>query len=244
MIKLAMGMMVCGSLVACGGVTQAPVATLGALHTCEGGVARSEAELLPFQRCALISGDLAVSGVTSLSALSQLRVVSGTLSLANTRVEELTDLGSLARVGRLELRGNSHLFGLAGLSHLADAREVVIDGNPELRTLDGLSGLRSLERLSIQGTSLYSLHGVENLSKVNEIDLVGNRKLIDPRALNQVREAHTVVIRQNPRLCAQFGLLAGLQHAERVSLSQNLALDRSAVLRLVAAREHATLASR
>jgi hypothetical protein len=153
-------------------------------------------------------------------------------------------LGSLAGVGRLELRGNSHLFTLAGLSHLAHAHQIVIDGNPELRTLDGLSGLRSLERLSIQGTSLYSLHGVENLSKVNEIDLVGNRKLIDPRALNQVREAHTVVIRQNPRLCAQFGLLAGLQHAERVSLSQNLALDRSAVLRLVAAREHATLASR
>jgi hypothetical protein len=123
------------------------------------------------------------------------------------------------------------------------AREVVIEGNQELRTLEGLSGLNALELLSIQETSLYSLHGIENVSKVNELDLVGNRKLIDPRALNQVREAHTVVIRQNPRLCAQFGLLAGLERAERVSFSENVALSRSAVLRLEA-REHTTLASR
>ena len=91
---------------------------------------------------------------------------------------------------------------------------------------------------------MYSLNGVENLSKVNEIDLVGNLKLIDPRALNQVREAHSVVIRQNPRLCAHFGLLARLEHAERVSFSQNVALDHSAVQRLVDSRVQTTVASR
>jgi len=244
MIKLATSMVVCGSLIACGGARQAPVAARSALSTCEGGVAKSDAELVPFQRCALISGDLAVSGVTSLAPLSQLRAVNGTLSVTNTQVEELTDLGSLASVGRLEVRGNSHLFTLDGLSQLRSARQVVLEGNPQIRTLDGLSGLHSLELLSIHETSLYSLHGIENVSQVNELDLVGNRKLIDPRALNQVREAHTVVIRQNPRLCAQFGLLASLERAERVSLSQNVALPRSAVLRLVEAREQTTLAAR
>ena len=244
MIKLAMSMVVCGSLIACAGAPQAPVATRSALATCEGGVAKSDAELVPFQRCALISGDLAVSGVTSLAPLSQLRAVNGTLSVTNTEVEELTDLGSVASVGRLEVRGNSHLFSLSGLSQLRNARQVVLEGNPQIRTLDGLSGLHSLELLSIRATSLYSLHGIENVSKVNEIDLVGNHELIDPRALNQVREAHTVVIRQNPRLSDQFGLLASLERAERVSFSQNMALSSSAVLRLIEAREHTTLAAR
>ena len=225
MIKLAMGMMVCGSLVACGGAVQAPVAALEPVQTCAGGVAKDDAELAAFRRCALISGDLAVIGSTNLAALSNLRVVSGTLSLTHTAVEELSALGSLSSVGRLEIRNNSHLFSLQGLSRLQTAREVALEGNPDLRGLDGLSGLRQLERLSIRQTSLYSLHRVENLSKVNEIELVDNRKLIDPRALNQVREAREVVIRHNPRLCAHFGLLAGLQHAERLSLSQNIALD-------------------
>ncbi|HET7543234.1 MAG TPA: hypothetical protein VFK05_25345 [Polyangiaceae bacterium] len=244
MIKLVMGMMVCGSMVACGGATRVPVASVGALQTCEGGVARSDAELVPFRRCALIEGDLAVSGVTSLAPLSQLRAVSGTLSVANTAVEGLGDLGSVASVGRLEVRDNSQLSSLAGLSHLGKARELVIQGNSQLRTLHGLSGLRELGRLSIQGTSLYSLNGVDNLSEVNELDLVGNLELIDPRALNQVQHASSVVIRQNPRLCAQFGLLAGLEHAERVSFSQNVALDRSAVQRLVDSRVQTTVASR
>jgi hypothetical protein len=244
MIKLVMSVMVAGSLVACGGATQAPAASNGALQTCEGGVARSDAELAPYQRCALIEGDLAVSGVTSLAPLVQLRAVSGALSVASTSVDELADLGSLSSVGRLEVRNNSQLSTLAGLSHLGKAREVVIVGNSELRTLDGLSGLRELGRLSIQGTSLYSLHGVDNVSKVNELELVDNPKLIDPRALNHVQEAHSVVIRQNPRLCAHFGLLAGLEHAEHVSLSQNVALTRSAVQRLVDARVQTTVASR
>ncbi|MEI9947953.1 MAG: hypothetical protein WDO74_02980 [Pseudomonadota bacterium] len=244
MIKRVSALMVCGLLAACSGAARPPVATLAALQTCAGGVARNDAELAPFQRCALISGDLAVSGVTSLAALSKLHAVRGTLSIVNTELEGLTDLGSVARVGRLELRSNSHLSSLAGLAHLRHTQEVVLQGNPELRTLAGLSGLRELDRLSIRDTSLYSLHGVENVSNLNALELVGNPHLIDPRALNRVREVHEVVIRKNPRLCARFGLLAGLERAERVSLSQNVALDRSAVLRLVEARTQATLALR
>jgi len=240
----AMGMLACGSLVACGGATQPPIAVADSLQTCEGGIARNDAELTAFAHCGLISGDLAVTAVESLAPLAELRAVRGTLTIAHTRVDDLTDLRSVASVGRLELRDNDQLSSLEGLAQLQAAREVVIHGNPELRTLAGLSGLRELERLSIQQTKLYSLHGLENVSKVNELELLGNRKLIDPRALNQMRQARTVIIRQNPRLCAGFGLLSGLQHTERVSVSENVALDRSAVQTLLEIKPQTTLASR
>jgi hypothetical protein len=127
---------------------------------------------------------------------------------------------------------------------LSNVREVMLQGNPKLRSLSGLSGLRELERLSIQQTSLYSLHGLENLSKVTLLELVDNRRLIEARALNRLHEAREVVIRHNPRLCARFGLLAGLEHAGRVSLSRNMALDRSSIARLTEPKEQTALASR
>lgn len=244
MIKL-LGGLVCGLLVACGGAVQGPSQHASTLDMCEGGVARNDAGLTRYEHCALITGDLAISGVTSLSALSQLRGVSGRLSVSNTtELEGLEGLEHLATVKQLELRGNSHLLGLSGLEQLRHAGEIVIHGNPELRTLSGLEGIEQLEGLSVSRSGLYSLHGVENVSQLAKLSLIGNRELIDPSALNDARGVREVVVQHNPRLCAHFGLLPRVTHPERVSFYENAALERATVRRFVEPRSQATLAAR
>jgi hypothetical protein len=133
---------------------------------------------------------------------------------------------------------------LVGLEQLRHADEIVIDRNPELRTLSGLEGIEQLQRLSVSHSGLYSLHGVENVSKLAKLSLIDNRELIDPSALNGAREVHEVVVQHNPRLCAHFGLLPRVGHPEHVSIYQNAALERATVQRFVEPRTQATLAAR
>src|SRR5450432_4214674 len=130
MIK-SLGGVLCGLLVACGGVVQTPAARVAVIDSCAGTSVRSAAQLAGYRGCARITGDLNVSGVTSLAALSELQRVDGSFSVANTeRLESLAGLERLESVGRLQLRNNRRLTDLSQLADLQQAREVAIEGNP------------------------------------------------------------------------------------------------------------------
>lgn len=221
--------MLCGLMVACGGARQLPSARPTALGVCPGGAAHGDAELIPYQSCALISGDLELTGVTSLAPLSELRGVRGRLTIARTELESLAGLEQLATVGGIEVRDNVDLSSAVELGHLRHADEIELQGNPGLKALNGFSGVATLHRLSVRRNGLLSLSGLEGLRRVDILELVDNPKLIDPRALNDVREAGRISVTHNPRLTSQFGLLAGLEHVEKVSLFANAGLGRFAL---------------
>jgi Leucine-rich repeat (LRR) protein len=244
MIKALSGVL-CGLLVACGGAAQTPSARSALGESCTGSAVHSAAELAGYRGCARITGDLRITGVASLAALSELRRVDGSLSVVGTeRLESLTGLEGLTNVSRLELRDNLKLRDLSALARLGHAREVAVQGNPVLRALEGLSGLTEIQHLSILETSLYSLRGVENLKRVGLLEISDNSELIDPSALNGVREAHEVVVEQNPRLCSHFGFLTGIDHPTRAALSGNIGLDKSSVARFQEPTSRATIAAR
>jgi hypothetical protein len=232
MIKALSGVL-CGLLVACGGAVQAPVTRVATVDSCDGGAVHDTRELARFRGCSRINGSLAVSGVDSLEALSALESVAGSLSLSDTRhLESLAGLEHLSAVGGLELRDNRALSDLSQLTRLHRAQQVVIQGNQHLRNLDGLSGLSELQNLSLVGTALYSLRGLENLTQIDRLELSDNTSLIDPSALNGVSAIREVIVEHNPRLCSTFGFLPKIEHAAHVAMAGNIGLERSHFLRL------------
>jgi hypothetical protein len=105
----------------------------GGLADCPGGVVRADRELARYQGCERITGDLVVTGVSSIVQLASLEQVTGDLRIEQTR--HLYSLGGLERlrsVHELELRNNAGLVSGSALRGLTRVRQVTISGNPRL----------------------------------------------------------------------------------------------------------------
>ena len=199
-------------------------------RVCQGRVVESDQELLALSACSEIAGDLRITrtNVTSLSALSRLCAVSGTLELSNNRhLSTLRGLGRLSRVGQLSLRDNPRLASLAALRNLTDLRVLVIEGAPALVDSSGLERVRRLETLTIRRTGLSKLGGLSNLGVVEHLALLENAYLVSVRALARLEQVTTVELRENPLLyggAEEF--FPRLLRAESVSLSGNFSISR------------------
>ena len=81
--------------------------------------------------------------------------------------------------------------------------------------------------LRITGTSLTDLGSLKHLRSVSgAVVITDNVKLISLAGLKGLRRAHSVEIRNNPLLCAYFGVLPGLQQVGApVVLSANQGLS-------------------
>ena len=202
------------SLNACS-VTETRPRLLSGDVQCAGGTIRSSTDATRFTGCQVIRGDLAIVGsnLEGLAALHTLRVVSGTLTIAD----------------------NPNLSGLEGLDRLASVGALEIRNNPELTSLSGLEGLTRLERLTLDRTALYSTSGLDNLREVDELEVTNNARLIDLGGLSGVVNARSVRIQQNPRLCGKLGLLADLERVEgELRVEDNLGLSFEDIARLEA----------
>lgn len=182
---------------------------------CEGGTVASSSDAARLSGCTAVEGDLRITGsdLWDLTALSTLRSVSGTLTIAE----------------------NAHLKSLEGLEHLSRAGAVIVTGNPELRTLRGLEGLTRVRSLEIRKNGIHSTAGLEGLRAVRHIVIEDNHKLLSLAGLRTLERAHTVRIERNPLLCAQFGLLGNLTQVEQELLvKSNYGLSAAEVARLQA----------
>jgi hypothetical protein len=120
------------------GIHQSPTRT-AELTGCSGGVVRSDAELVRYDGCERIDGDLLVVGVSSLAPLASLVQVNGELRIEHTqRLYSLAGLESLRGVRELELRDNAGLISGAAMRSLTQVGHLTIARNPRL------SGARSL----------------------------------------------------------------------------------------------------
>lgn len=156
---------------------------------CPGGTLRSAADLERYSGCGAVQGDLTVSApdVEDLSALSQLHVVTGTLTVtSNPELDDLEGLEGLSVVGGLEISNNPGLTDLTGLDGLIDAKRVVISGN-----------------------GIYTARGLGHLRQVDHLILENNHKLNSLAGLSSLTNARLVTIEGNPLLCAS-GMLPAL----------------------------------
>jgi len=107
--------------------------------SCEGGSVTSDAELARYEGCTEIRGHLAITGVSSLAPLGDLRRVEGALSVSETRhLYTLSGLESLTEVGTLRIEQNRGLINAGSLNGLTQARDVVVAKNPRLTKRYGL----------------------------------------------------------------------------------------------------------
>lgn len=190
---------------------------------CAGGSIHLSTDLARFTGCQVIRGDLAVIGsnLESLDALHTLRVVSGTLTIAD----------------------NPNLANLEGLDRLSSVGELEIRNSPELTSLSGLEGLTRLDRLTLDRTGLFSTSGLDNLREIDELEVTNNARLIDLGGLSGVVNARSVRIQQNPRLCGKLGLLSDLERVEdELRVEDNGGLSFEDVARLEARVRRASTA--
>lgn len=124
------------------GIEKAPATA--AATGCAGGIVLRDAELQTYRGCRAISGDLELSGVTSLAPLATLRSVHGTLRIENaSKLYTLEGLERLRSVGALEIHHNASLISAGALRQLKQASHVSISHNPRLSTKYGLlDGMR------------------------------------------------------------------------------------------------------
>jgi hypothetical protein len=101
----------------------------------------------------------------------------------------------------------------------------------DVRTVYGTLSIRRTERL-------YTLTGLENLRRVNALDIEENRGLISIGSLKSLTRAKSVSIVANPRLSRSGGSLDGLTRvAGDVTVKDNLGLRAEGV----AVGEHGTV---
>ena len=204
-----------------------------------------DAELESYRHCAEVSGDLKIEDVCSVSPLAGLRRVSGTLSISgNNGLDSLAGLEQLEAVSAFELRNNPLLNDVSQVSHLRHARSLVLEGNAKLRDLKGFTGVTQLDRLTLLRNGFYSLRGLQNLTRVSELELSDNALLIDGGALNHLISADAVVLARNPRLCPWFGVLRGVSHLGQVAMSGNVGLDKATLSRFEKPLNQVSVAAR
>jgi hypothetical protein len=149
-----------------------------AAPACQGGVVHDDAELQHYAGCTSVAGDLDVEGVTTLSPLSDLRNVEGTLRIRDTtRLYNLAGLERLGHVTELFIERNRALISGASLNRLTQAQAVRIAGNPRLSRAYGLlRGLRAgSSALRIENNAGLTAEGLASLPTLGSQPLVAQR---------------------------------------------------------------------
>jgi len=164
-----------------------------------------------------IRGDMTVSRVADLGALTCLESVGGTLRIANTDAQTLEGLGTVTLVRDFVVENNSRLESLAGLGDLVVTGELAIEGNRNLQSLEGLEGA------DLYGLVLDELPALDSLEGFNDPRL-GYLRITDAPSLRALHglevleEAEwNVVLYDNPGLTSLEGL-EGLRSVEDVVL--------------------------
>lgn len=193
------------------------------------------------------------AGLTSLSGLSGLESVGGTIYIGNNpTLTSLEGMSSLISVNGLEIGNNDSLVDLGGISTVARGNvpwSLVISGNDALSNLDslslltsvggdlgithnyaltnldGLSALTSVGGLDVRGnTVLLDINGLSALTGVGgTLQIIGNDKLTDLDGLSALASVRTLRIKTNPEL-TDIGGLSSLDSVQFLYVEDNAAL--------------------
>lgn len=180
----------------------------------------TSAEGLGFQE---VGGDFELQCPLSTLEGLQLRTVRS-LDIIDTNIESLAGLGELTSAGTLTLTTNTQLASLSGLNPNVKLGALNIVIAPALTTLTALQNLQ-IDGLSVQGTSIDSLAGLENLEKVSTLIISGNDKLTSLGNLKGLKQVGMeLTIDSNPLLTNLTGLEAITQVGSTLTVTDNAEL--------------------
>jgi hypothetical protein len=199
----------------------------------EGITFGTQAEIDSFQinypGCAEIEGNVTINGsdITNLNGLITLNSIGGNLTIgvvygwnANLALEYLTGLENLVSIGgNLIINGNSILVDLSGLDNLSSAggslsisNNQVLNDISDLGSLNSIGGGLSLGYGSWLGYPLgnpllVSLTGLEGITSLTGLQLIGNHVLTDLNGLNNLQSiTGSIRIGGNQELTSLSGL--------------------------------------
>ncbi len=115
--------------------------------------------------------NLSNNNITSLSNLSKLNTVTGTLTLTNNNLSNLSGLDNLKSANYINLSGLilSDLTGLGGLTSVNNLNL----SNTNLSTLSGLNSLLSAGTVTLNGSNVANLNGLNKVNSISSLSLMG-----------------------------------------------------------------------
>jgi len=144
--------------------------------------------------CPIIEGDLKIgdltrnSDINSLASLQKIEQVNGTVSILNTGLENLNDLGNLGIIGRdFIIRANQFLKNGQGLNNLVSiGNEFQLKDNPNMENLNGLDRWTKAKKIDLQNNS--------QLEKIAELTQITNLQQLSIQGHNQLSELPELIV--------------------------------------------------
>lgn len=206
------------------------------VRVCQGNeTITSEEELLPWQDCGWIVGDLQVIGYEGTSLpLPHLVKVTGVFIISGAN--ELTNLDGLASLEHASSLYLDHMPALVDIRGLSNLREVPwdlsLDALPSLTSLHGLEGIRRADIVSFYQLNITSFEGLENLERVEyELGFSAMAALTSTEALRSLRHiGESLWVTNNPMLTTLTSALP-LEHVGSAYIHENAALVDISLLR-------------
>jgi Leucine-rich repeat (LRR) protein len=148
----------------------------------------------------LHSLSLEETGVTDLSQLARASGLRMLILAGNSALESLEGLPDGRELFGVVVARNERLASLRGLGLPAVLNGLNISENRRLETLAGLEGLRRARHISVSGSSLINLTGLDGLEQVDILTIHTNPVLGSLVGLAALREVGELMLNGNPAL--------------------------------------------
>jgi hypothetical protein len=189
----------------------------------------SVVELQALSGVDIIDGSLTIEGrgvspsaspVTQLGPLANLRSVTGGLTLRGG-LDSLAGLENLRHVLSLSVTDNTDLVSLAGLGSLTGVFGLELRGNPRLADLSALSALTRVDQhLVIADCAVTSLDGLAALETVGGQLTIRGLPITSLGGLTQLTRVGWLIVESNPALTDLSGMTA-LTEVDNLSVKDN-----------------------
>ncbi len=148
----------------------------------------TQAEIDAFCSCPTIEGDLNIGNsvvandITNLSNLQAIERVNGTVSIANTQLEDLVGLGNLGTIGNhLLVVQNQFLKNVDGLNNLVTIGHTFqLKGNPNVEDLSDLDRWTKTEKIDF--------HNNDKLEQLDELAQLSNLRILSIKDHQTLKE--------------------------------------------------------
>lgn len=177
--------------------------------------------------------NLSNNSITSLSNLSKLNTVTGTLTLTNNNLSSLSGLDNLGAANSINLSGltltnlnglgslssvnnlnltNMNLSNLSGLSSLLDAGTISLNGS-NVTSLNGLNVVQNISALNLQNMNdLGSLSGASSLKTIGTLNLEDTTSLSSFDGFENVTSISQIRFGQENKSISQITDISGLEN--------------------------------
>ena len=163
----------------------------------------------------ICQGDVILSTQAEVDAFCGCTVIEGDLligvinSSQKSDINNLGPLNSLEKVDSIVSIINTNLIDLTGLNQLKEAYTIGIIQNDVLKSLHGLEQVEKIEEtLSIaNNNNLEEINALSNLSEVGgQLNIQDNERLTNIKSLSRIRKVITVILTNNASLVNLDGL--------------------------------------